>query len=641
MLEKQSLSLLLRSLCFAGAAAAVTACGGGTSGSTLPSTGTTPTAGNTANVDSSTNVASSTNSGATTFATTASGAPSVSQWTNGSAFAPSSITVKFASNPAAGHLLVVALWNNGQSTGSANTYTAPSGWTLVNQNVAHSYHTYQVFSHVVASGEANSYVFKPVSAQREHVWIAADTTAASVDKSGNNYTTTTAYTAPSLAPSQINELALALNLPDSTGTLTWSNPSGWTVGNGPTSEWRGEALTSSLSTTSSVSESATLSASSAGFAGLVLLSPSQSGATPAPTATPTGAPTPAPTATPIVSAGTYTYHGCPVFTADDWFTTNLVSGGSSYVPNTVDPNSANMLNNINANVGNINFDGNVVPSNDAVNIDTESNGYFMTPIVHDSTWYGFANDPSNDDPSPNMMPVTNGTYYQEGSDMCLQAGGDCHVQVLDTVKCVDYEGYGKHSSTQPALWANGKFVERGGGVENLRHPYQIENLHSTSASIPMMGTYDWGEDETTYNQSSCRSTNSCVIPHTVQFVLPHAGQATGGYVAPAAGSQQSCTSYCTYNGVTAYLPEGARLRLKATYTCPSAASYPQSNMLCNQLKQYGMILTDYTGGTNSGGIRLGLSSTGSNPWNKSDYGVFLNSVHITNFEVMKLGTIHP
>jgi hypothetical protein len=96
----------------------------------------------------------------------------------------------------------------------------------------------------------------------------------------------------------------------------------------------------------------------------------------------------------------------------------------------------------------------------------------------------------------------------------------------------------------------------------------------------------------------------------------------------------SMTANCSYP-----IPSGARLRLHSTYACPSASSYPQANLLCNQAKQYGWILNDFTGINNGGGVRLGESSNGANPWNSSDYNQFLANVKVTDFDVMQLGTI--
>lgn len=582
---------------------------------------------------------------ATPVSTSAASAPSVVQWTNGSAYAPSAVTVSFKSTPAAGHLLVVAFWNNGQRTGAANTYSAPAGWSTVDQNTSHSYMTYEIFSHVVQPGESNSYIFTPASAQREHVWIAADSTAGSVDDSSNAYVSgSTAFTTPTLTAAQSNELGLAFNLPDTSGNPTWSNPSGWTIGSGPTSTWKGEALTKSSS--SAVGETATLSRASSGFAGLVLLSPAaaQSGtsSTPAPTAAPTYAPTSAPTTAPTtsptsapVSAGVATYHGCPLYTANDWFTTNLVNGGSSYVPNTVDPNSPNIISNIATHVGNINFAANSPSNEETVNI-VNSGNQIANPTIQGLA-YGFANDALNDDPGK-TIPIPSGNLFEEGTNGSAPSwgcsGGDCHVNVLNSDTCVEYETYksGTYGNGTQYSWNGSTFYAEGGGVENLNHAYDIEPIAVSAADIPMMGTTDWGED-LAYQKSSCQP--DCAIPHILAFFMPNAGQANGGYVAPAAWRQAACSTYCTNP-----LPEGARLRLKSSYVCPSPSSYPQANLLCNQMKQYGIILDDFTGLTNGGGVRLGTSSNGSDPWNSSDYDQLLSNVHIADFDVMTLGTIH-
>ncbi len=222
--------------------------------------------------------------------------------------------MSFTAAPSVGHVLVIALWNNGQSTGAANTYTAPAGWTRVDQNVAEPYLTYQTFTHVVTTAESNKYVFTPAAAQREHVWIAADVAGASgVDSARNAFiNNSTVFTTPALTPSVASELAIAFNLPDTLAAVTWTNPAGWTKGAGPTAPWSGEALDEALSTTSPISESATLSAAATGFAAMVLLKPSGVQATPTPT------PTPVPTATP-------TPVGSPASVAQ-WST------GSAYAP---------------------------------------------------------------------------------------------------------------------------------------------------------------------------------------------------------------------------------------------------------------------------------------------------------------------
>jgi hypothetical protein len=626
MLNKESIFTFVRVGLIAGAAAVVAACSGG-GGASSP----LPIANN--SFQTASPVTQQTAPPVVQVTSTAS--PTPVQETSGSAYAPSSITVAYPAAPKAGDVLVVALWNNGQNSGAANTYTPPSGWSPVDQNTAHTYLSYQLFKHVVASGETGRYAFKPLAAEREHVWMAMDVAnTTGVDKYANAYVSGTSYATPSLTPSSGGELALVFNMPDSLSSLSWSTPSGWTRKVGPTSVWSGEGIAQNVTSTSAVSETSTISSSSQGFAGVVLLKTTGSTSTPSPTATPastprpnptpTQAPTPSPTSSPTVH-GQYAYHGCKVFTSNDWLTTNLVSGGSTYVTNTVDPNSANIIRNLTAAYGNIPFNYDVQPTLTVANIDTETN-VKANPSIS-GLGYGFGNDPENDDPSPHHIPITSGTFYQEGTST-LCSHGDCHVVVLDTVKCLDYETYRSGGYS----WNGSTYSAQGGGVENLNHPFNTEPDTVTAADIPMMGTADWGED-LAYQNSSCQP--NCAIPHTLAVLMPIAGKALGGHVAPAYYGI-TCTSYCTNK-----LPYGARLRLRSSYTCPSYSSYPQANLLCNQAKQYGWIFNDTVdSGTSGGGVRLADSANGTNPWKSSDYGVFLSNVKITDFDVMTLGTIH-
>jgi hypothetical protein len=328
----------------------------------------------------------------------------------------------------------------------------------------------------------------------------------------------------------------------------------------------------------------------------------------------------------------YTYHGCPVFTPNDWFTTHLVTGRSAYVSHAVDPASVDIINNI-AQLGDVDFAGNVNPAEAIVNIATATN-VIARPQIRGLA-YGFANNRYNDDPPPAHIPITSGTFYQEGTyKNCDISGGDCHVNVLDTVKCIEYETYksGTYGNGITGSWNGSTYWAEGGGVQNLNHPYQIGRMTVTSADIPMMGTTDWGED-LRYQKRSCRP--NCAIPHILAFFLPVAGDGNGGYVDPAAAHQRDCFMHCAHP-----LPEGARLRLRAAYPCPGPSSYPQANLLCNQMKQYGIILNDFTGvGPHAGGVRLGLSSDATNPWKADDYNRLLRRLHITDFDVMRLGKI--
>lgn len=223
-------------------------------------------------------------------------AASVSQWTSGSAYQPTSITVSYPAAPAVGDVLVVTFWNNGVAGGNSNTYTPPSGWTLVDQDTSHQYLTYQSFSHVVAAGETNSYVFAPALAQKTHVWIAADiANAGGVDAASNVYTNGTTWTTPTVTPTQSADLALVFQLPVTRG-VAWTNAPGWSIGN-VAAQWNGEGLYQPLSSASPISETSTLSAASDGFSAIILLTPSGTQPVPSPTSSSTPVPTPVPPGT--------------------------------------------------------------------------------------------------------------------------------------------------------------------------------------------------------------------------------------------------------------------------------------------------------------------------------------------------------
>lgn len=179
---------------------------------------------------------------------------------------------------APGDVLILALWNNGQADGAPNAYTAPAGWTQVDSGEEY-YGAYQAFQHVVTAADTNTYAFTASSAARLTLWMAVDVANTSattpVDQSANAYHhNETIFNTPALTPSHAGELALALHMPITTAQETWTNPSDWAVGAGPTYYWHGEALSQTQAGAATVSETSTLSASSYGWSALMLLNTS-------------------------------------------------------------------------------------------------------------------------------------------------------------------------------------------------------------------------------------------------------------------------------------------------------------------------------------------------------------------------------
>jgi hypothetical protein len=562
---------------------------------------------------------------------------------NGSKY-NSTIAVRLSKAPIAGDVLVLFFEQNQSAAfpyyGQVTYPTTPSG-TQWSYDGGTQYTA--ILHHVVQSGENGAYTLnvggKGVGWADYMVAEVSGVSKSTPVNARLPHTVSTGATqynfgSAGITPSSAGTFPIAFFGPHKNG-LTWSSiSSGWTIRD-RNADFSEMLATGPVQTaTAAVNATAYLSAGSTwpGAADVVLLNPSSTAttATPAPapstaptvapTAQPTVAPTvaPTPTATPSSSGSAYTYKGCRVYTANDWFTTNLVAGGSSYASNAIDANSAKIIANLNTAYPTLNFSRNTDPNAAAVNLATSS-----TPKATISGLaYGYYNDPWNDDPAPHTQPITS-PMFQEGTVGC--SGGDCHVITLNTQTCVVYETYGSGTS-----WNGSSYGAEGGGVHNLNYSYnqQIGYTTVTAADLPMFGTTDWGEE-----------ASGASINHAVAFYLGLGHKAMGGYVAPAAYGVQ-CTSYCTSGTTNVSLPYGARLRLHASYPCPSQSSYPQANLLCNQLKNYGMIFDDIVGVDDWAGIRLGLTSSGTNPWNSADYNQLLANIKITDFDVMALGTRH-
>lgn len=100
------------------------------------------------------------------------------------------------------------------------------------------------------------------------------------------------------------------------------------------------------------------------------------------------------------------------------------------------------------------------------------------------------------------------------------------------------------------------------------------------------------------------------------------------YVHPATSAIGSSTS-------TSLPPMGLRVRLKASFDVSSFGA--ETRILLGALKRYGMFLTD-------AGTDWYVTGTNDDRWNAALVGEFntdLFRVHGGDFEVVKLGTVHP
>jgi hypothetical protein len=306
-----------------------------------------------------------------------------------------------------------------------------------------------------------------------------------------------------------------------------------------------------------------------------------------------------------------------VYAANDWYTTNLQTGGSAYASNNVDPNSGAILSNytkaVTSAYATLWFNGTdtTTATNALINRATNS-----TPTYQISTSV-FVNDPYDDDPSQSIPQLS--TY--------IHNDGTSHELVLDTDTCVSYDSY-------KASFKGTTVTTSSTEVHNLNHPfneqYSSDGAVNTKGGLPLLGMLDVGEDAT-----------AASINHIAYLLVsgsdsPGSSYGVGGHVAPATAGT-SCASQAGSNCAYA-LPFGARMRLRSSFTCPNAGTNPQANKICVQLQTYGAIVADHAGLGQHTHIQLARRADGTNPWVQSDVQV-LDNMTMNDFEVMTLGPI--
>jgi hypothetical protein len=318
-----------------------------------------------------------------------------------------------------------------------------------------------------------------------------------------------------------------------------------------------------------------------------------------------------------------------VYTLNDWFSTNLILGGSSYAVNSVDPNSDNIINNLVAANGgslllNINgFSSAVSKHSVPVNHDVTSNLTF-----YPTSGFTMQNDQYGDDNA--QQAPWESTFLTQGG--C--STGECHIDVLATDTCVDYETYASSPKNSYPIDNQGNYEAISGFVHNLNHPFNDQYASYipavTVGGIPLLGTDDIGED-----------ASLPVINHIAYMVMPGSDGspvATGGHIAPAVGGAK-CSSHCSFE-----LPVGARLRLNpAKYTCPNPVTNPQANHICVQLENYGMIFADRGAPSGWYEVIVGPTASGGDAWNPTDLNAISTTgnagIPLQDFDVMTLGPI--
>lgn len=651
MLENRSISLFAKSAFFAGTLALAAGCGGGSgSQAVLPQ-----------NTNQQPNPTPT-----TTLAPAVTASPfEVVQNAHAGGTYNSTVTVTLTKAPSAGHVLVLFFEQNRTAS---FPYSGQVAWPSTETGSQWSYDggtsETAILSHVVQSRETGTYTLNVGGTGSGHEdYMVAEIAGASSTQPINARIANavpagfTTYTLGSgMTPTVAGTFPVAFFTAHE-GGLNWKSLSGgWSFVATNTEYTQAYAAGPVQTGTATVNASAYLSGASSytGAADGVLLNPSgtaSASASPTPTASPTSVikstptPSPAPTATPGPSSSStspYTLDGVPVYTANDWFTTNLLTGGSAYAVNTIDPSSSSIVSYFSSSQCGgtckfaINGTTSTVFENTPVNYATNS-----TPMYGNTGCsYGcFNNGIYNDDPAPGQECLSNCGWKVPWQSSFVEQGicssGDCHAQVLNTQSGLAYDMY----TSSGLSWNGSSFGSKVGAVHNLHYSYNSQiNSGPDAAGIPMIGTFELGEDA---SQPS--------INHALEVSIPGSGgspRASGGYVRPATQTH-SCATYCSYR-----LPLGARLRLNSSkYSCPSASTNPQAHKVCVQMETYGVIVVDWNGGSNYFGPNLGAlantgtsggacsSSTCTNPWNETDISA-LNGIPMSDFDVMTLGTIN-
>jgi hypothetical protein len=192
---------------------------------------------------------------------------------------------------------------------------------------------------------------------------------------------------------------------------------------------------------------------------------------------------------------------------------------------------------------------------------------------------------------------------------------DRHALILDTNECRIFELYG-------TSYTDGVLSAYSGATWDLRQPFSGlppgEPSAMASGLSMFAGLIRW-ED-----------VASGRIDHTLNWAPPAGTVAQYAFVRPA-----SDTDGIAFNGSSPYqLPYGARLRLHSNFDTSHFG--PQSRAIADAMKTYGVVLSDT--GSKDNTLFTANSLSGDNHWDASDLAN-LNSIHISDFDVLKIGTI--
>jgi hypothetical protein len=215
--------------------------------------------------------------------------------------------------------------------------------------------------------------------------------------------------------------------------------------------------------------------------------------------------------------------------------------------------------------------------------------YNVVTDPHPGAAVSFANGyPAESDPGPYPVP----------SHPAQEAGGDAHILMLDTANCYLYELY--HAQRSGGLWSADS-----GAIWNLASN-AVRPAGWTSADaagLPILPGLARADE-----------AKHGAIDHALRFTLDTTQMA---YLFPA-------RHYASSEANPAVAPMGLRLRLRASF--PIAGFPPQTRIILETLKRYGMIVAD--NGSS------GFISGASDPWWSDDDLHSLHQVPGSAFEVV-------
>lgn len=192
---------------------------------------------------------------------------------------------------------------------------------------------------------------------------------------------------------------------------------------------------------------------------------------------------------------------------------------------------------------------------------------------------------------------------------------DGHAIVVQTQTCHLYESYntsysgGVLSAYSGANWDMTKaFV-----------PLPPGNPSAMASGLPLFaGMVTWADYQ------------SGTITHPLNWAAIAGTVSQWGFVTPA-----SDTDGLAFKGSGSFqLPYGARLRLRASFNTEGWG--PQSSMVAQAMKTYGIILADT--GSSGNALYFGNAPDGSNPWSGADLAA-LGSISMSDFDVLTLPAV--